>query len=141
MKSWFCKIFGGHCFLEDVCSNRCGVENLIDDWLAKQRERAKPQSRQDILNSYYVEKHKIPWVAYIELSHEVLMLEDFEKIIEYIGLKNVLFEQSNGNRNFERLPKLQGISFSKISAKFVVFACGDFGSRHILVVDQETYKT
>ena len=115
MKSWFCKIFGGHCFLEDVCSNRCGVENLIDDWLAKQRERAKPQSRQDILNSYYVEKHKIPWVAYIELSHEVLMLEDFEKIIEYIGLKNVLFEQSNGNRNFERLPKLQaGISWWSI---------------------------
>ena len=147
MKSWFCKIFGGNCFLENVCSNRCGVERLVDDWLAKQRERAKPQSRQDMLNSYYAENHKIPWVAYIELSQAVLMLEDFEKIIEYIGLKNVLFARSNDNRKLERLPKLQGISFSRISAKFVVFACGDFyiacllGSRHILVVDKETYQT
>lgn len=148
-----CKQFGS-----DVEIENHGIPNVayrdmeafIDDWLAKQAQRALAQSDQlQMLNAYYVEQHKKPWIAYIELSDIVIMFEDFEKIIEYIGLKDVLFARSNENKKFELLPQLKIIQVwdYRWYGKFFIFACGDFyiacilGSRHILVLDQKTYDT
>lgn len=148
-----CKQFGSDVEIENYGISNVAyrdMEAFIDDWLAKQAQRALAQSDQlQMLNAYYVEQHEAPWIAYIELSDIVIMFEDFEKIIEYIGLKDVLFARSNENKKFELLPQLKIIQVwdNRWNGKFFIFACGDFyiacllGSRHILVLDQKTYDT
>lgn len=113
------------------------LESLIDEMLTRQRNK-----------SHYWQAR--PWFVYIELSDIVIMFEDYEKIFKHIGLIDILYARSQNNTEFKILPQLkeaEGLFYCDYTAKFVVFACGDFyiacipGSRHILVIDNNAYRS
>ena len=131
-------------YLSDRTKIRSQLEKLVKELRVKQQERALAmQDKLQMCNKYYADMYHEPWFIYIELSDIVIMLEDYPKIFEYLGLLNILKTQSKPTTKKFKLKSQRKTMYCKLFIpEFQLFTYGDYkiycfaGSRHILVTDR-----